>query len=154
VAPEWWLTLCLLHEHFSLIREALTAKQGKYYLLEMQRERLNQLRSDIARLHCIACRREDEGELQDIQDGEHCDPEHTSKIYTTGNDLETRASLGCFTVKDMDISAKASEYGLDAREAFEEVAENEEERVTVAADVAALGLVTVHGISCLNAEVV
>jgi hypothetical protein len=25
VAPEWWLILCILHEHFNLIGEALTA---------------------------------------------------------------------------------------------------------------------------------
>jgi hypothetical protein len=62
-APEWWLTLGILHEHFSLIIEALTAMQGKEYLLELQRERLNQLRNDIARLHCIAYRREDNGEV-------------------------------------------------------------------------------------------
>jgi hypothetical protein len=119
----------------------------------MKRERMNQLRNDIARLHYIAYRREDDGEVQDIQDGEYCDPEHTSKIYTTGNGLKTRASLGCFTVKYKDVIAKASEYGLDAREAIEELAEMEKEKVTVAAGVAALGLVTVHGISCLNAEV-
>jgi hypothetical protein len=121
--------------------------QGKEYLLEKQRERLNQLRNDIARLHCIAYRGDDNGEVQDIQDGEYCDPEHTYKIYTADNGLETRASLVCFTVKYENIIAKASEYGLDAREAIEELAEMEEEKVTVAADVAALGLVTVHGIS-------
>jgi hypothetical protein len=115
-ASEWWLTLCILHEHFSLVREALAAMQGKEYLLHMQRERLNQLRDDVARRHCIAYRREDEGEVQDFQDGEYCDPEHRSEVYTTGNVLETRASLGCFTVKYKDIIAKASEYGLDARE--------------------------------------
>jgi hypothetical protein len=91
--------------------------------------------------------------VQAIQDSEYCDPEHTSKIYMTGKGLKTRASLGCFTVKYKDIIAKASEYGLDAREAIEELAEMEEEKVTVAADVAALGLVTVPGISSLNAEV-
>jgi hypothetical protein len=90
--------------------------------------------------------------VQDFQDGKYCDPEHTSKVYTTCNGLETRTSLGCFTVKYKDIIAKASEYGLDAR-AIEELVEIEEEKVTVAADVAALGLVTVHGIFCLNAEV-
>jgi hypothetical protein len=152
-APEWWLALCILHEHLSLIKETLTAMKGKEYLLEMQRERLKQPRNDIARLHCIAYRREGEGEVRGLQDGEYSDPENTYRIYTTGNGLETRASLGWFTVNSKDIIAKASEYGLDAREAIEELAEMEEEKVTVAADVAALGLVTVHGISCLNAEV-
>jgi hypothetical protein len=150
--PEWWLTLCILHEHFSLVREALAAMQGKESLLQMQRERLNQLRDDIARLHCISYRREDEEEVQDFQDGEYCDPEYRSEVYKTGNVLETRAPLGCFTVKYKDITAKASEYGLDAREAIRELAEIEEENVAVAADAAALGFVTVHGIFCLNAE--
>jgi hypothetical protein len=36
-APEWWwLTLRILHEHFCLLREAMTAMQGKEYLLDMQ----------------------------------------------------------------------------------------------------------------------
>jgi hypothetical protein len=80
----------------SLIKEALTAMQGKEYVLEIRRERLNQLRNDIARLHCVAYRREDEGEVQGIQGGEYCDLEHTSKIYTTGNGLETRACKSAY----------------------------------------------------------
>jgi hypothetical protein len=103
--------------------------QDKEHLFEMQRERLSQLRNDVARLHCIAYRREDEGELQDIQDGEYCDPGQTSKIYKTGNGLEARASLGCFTVRHKDIIATASEYGLASRGATEGVAEIEEEKV-------------------------
>jgi hypothetical protein len=38
-APEWWLTLCILHEHFKLIRDAMAAMQGKEYLLEMQKKK-------------------------------------------------------------------------------------------------------------------
>jgi hypothetical protein len=120
-SPEWWLTLFILHEQFSLIRKALTAMQVKGYLLDMQREMLNQLGNDISRLHCVAYRREDDGEVQATQDGEYCDPEHTPKICTTGNGLETRASLGWFKVNYKDIISKTSEYGFDARVEMEEL---------------------------------
>jgi hypothetical protein len=152
-APEWWLTLCILHEHFNLVRQTITAIQGKEHLLEMQNSQLQQLRKYIAELHCIESNREDEVYVEDTQHGQHCNPGHTLEISTTGSGLETCASLGKFTVKYKDILAKASEHGLDAREAMEELAESEEEKVFVAADVAALGLVTVHGLFCLNSEV-
>jgi hypothetical protein len=84
---------------------------------------------------------------------QYCDPGHKLGIAVTGSGLESRASLGCFTVKYRDIIAKASEHGLDAREAIEELSESEYETVLVAADVAALGLVTVHGLFCLNVEI-
>jgi hypothetical protein len=52
-APEWWLFLAILHEHYSLVKEALSDLQGNLYLLEQQTERLKRLRQDIRDMHHI-----------------------------------------------------------------------------------------------------
>jgi hypothetical protein len=33
-APEWWLLLAILSEHFKMVKEALASLQGSVYLLE------------------------------------------------------------------------------------------------------------------------
>lgn len=68
-APEWWLTLAVLHEHFKLINFVLADMQGKLCLLERQDLRLEVLRKDIAQLHCIV---EDES-FDDSECGESGD---------------------------------------------------------------------------------
>jgi hypothetical protein len=51
--------------------------QGKEHLLEMQNAQLHQLRKNIAELHCIVSNREDEGYVENTQDGQYCNPRHT-----------------------------------------------------------------------------
>lgn len=58
---------------------------------------------------------------------------------------DTRASLNCFSILNSDTLKKAPDQGLDAREGLEELKDDETALVTCAADVALIGLDTVHG---------
>jgi hypothetical protein len=53
VAPEWWLFLAILHEHYSLVKEALSDLQGNLYIIEQQTARLKRLRQDLCNLHHV-----------------------------------------------------------------------------------------------------
>jgi hypothetical protein len=139
-APEWWLLLAILHEHYSLVKEALSDMQGNLYLLEQQTERLKRLRQDICDLHHVT-------EIATISDSDEMDAFDPSvDIETSGSGLSAMAAIGKFFLCNADIVANAAEYGLDARNAMNVPDGSEAEKLRVAEDVAAIDLTTVHGL--------
>jgi hypothetical protein len=53
---EWCLVLFIVHEHFKAIGAAMRALQGRALLVEGQLEMLEQLRNEIAEMHCVTRR--------------------------------------------------------------------------------------------------
>jgi hypothetical protein len=52
-APEWWLLLAILSEHFKMVREAFASLQGSVYLLEQNNQRIKTLRVELCELHGV-----------------------------------------------------------------------------------------------------
>jgi hypothetical protein len=53
---EWWLVLIIVLDHFKEIGEAIRVLQGRALMVKGQLEKLEQLRDQIAEMHCIAYR--------------------------------------------------------------------------------------------------
>jgi hypothetical protein len=49
---EWWMVLIIVHEHFKAIKGAMRTLHGRALLVEGQLEMLEQLRDQIAEMHC------------------------------------------------------------------------------------------------------
>jgi hypothetical protein len=52
-APEWWLLLVILSEHFKIEKEALAFLQGSVYLLEQNIQRIKTLRVELCELYDV-----------------------------------------------------------------------------------------------------
>jgi hypothetical protein len=153
---EWWLVLIIVHEHFKAIGGAMRALQGKALLVEGQLEKLEQLRGQIAEMHCITRRsghtdsrassKCDELPLSDDLNGE--------KITYQGSGLATVVACGPWQARLQDIWNGVSKHGLDAWDLHETIVDTEDEEsswkaaaAAVTKDVAVLGLTTVQGLS-------
>jgi hypothetical protein len=112
------LFLCIFQEHYKLINEALSAIQGAVLILEQKNKRLIQLRKDLGELNYIQ-----ESAAADIagidEDGIPSDKVLGIKII--GEGLEARASLSRFSVCYRDIIEKSRELGMDARDFYDEL---------------------------------
>jgi hypothetical protein len=138
-ALEWWLLLAILSEHFKMVKEALASLQGSVYLLEQNNQRIKTLRVELCELHGVrvssAC--EQDGSL-DCNDSDVI-------MATAGSGVETVATLGRFSMCYGDVLKHAEVYGLDAGDALEDLDGCDEEKLSVAKNVTAVALTTVHG---------
>lgn len=75
-----------------------------------------------------------------------CDPGTECDVVIQGERLATRASLGRFSVTYGDILREAPDHGLDAREAVDELEDDQTTPLARAADITLIGPVTAHGL--------
>jgi hypothetical protein len=52
-APEWWLLLAVLSEHFKMVKEALASLQGSVYFLGQNNLRIKTLRVELCELNGV-----------------------------------------------------------------------------------------------------
>jgi type IV secretory pathway TrbD component len=127
---EWWLVLIIVHEHFKAIGGAMRALQGRELLVEGQLEKLEQLRGQLAEMHCITRRSGldadshansecDEASLSDDVEGE--------RITYQGSALTTVAACGPWQARLQDIWDGVSKHGLDAWDLHETIVDVEDE---------------------------
>jgi hypothetical protein len=145
-APEWWLFLSIIHEHYSLVKEALSDLQGNLYLLEQQTEMLKRLRQDVSDLHHVT----ESATISDTDEMDAFDP--SVDIETSGSDLSAVATIGRFSLCHAYLVANVSGYGLDARNTMDELDGCKAEELRVADDVAAIALTTVHGLYLIELD--
>jgi hypothetical protein len=125
--PEWWRFLAMLRKHYSLVQEALSDLQGNLYLLEQQTEKLRRWRQDNCDLNQVT-------ESATISDTDEMDVFDTSvDIERSGSGLSAMATIGRFSICYADIVANDAEYGLDARNAMDELDGCEAEKLRVIA---------------------
>jgi hypothetical protein len=112
------LFLCIFQEHYKLINEALSAIQGAVLILEQKIKRLIQLRKDLGELNYIQ-----ESATADIAgiDEDGIPSDKVLGIKPIGEGLEARASLSRFSVCYRDIIEKSRELGMDARDFYDEL---------------------------------
>jgi hypothetical protein len=90
-APEWWLFLTILHEHYSLVKEALSDLQGNLYLHEQQTE-LKRLWQDICDMHHVT----EIATNHDTDERNAFDP--SVDVKTSGSGLSAMATIGRFSL--------------------------------------------------------
>jgi hypothetical protein len=109
---------------------------------------LVQLRKDLNELHCL--QKSAAADIAEIQEDE-LPFDTVLGITTMAEGLETRASLGPFSVWYEDIIQKSCELGLDTRDVYDELDDEcDEEKVDMARDVAAIALTSVHGLNIMD----
>jgi hypothetical protein len=154
---QWWLFLIIVHEHFKAIGEAMPALQGRALLVEGQIEKLEQLRDQIAEIHCITHRSAIDG---DSRHNTECDEFSLSDdvadetITYRGSALATVAVCGPWLARLQDTWEGVSKHGLDAWDLHETIVDVEDEVLSwkeaaaaMAKDVAVLGLTTLQGLT-------
>jgi hypothetical protein len=149
-APGWWLFLCSFQEHYKLIKEALSAIICAVLITAQQNKILIQLRKELSELHCT--QESATAHIAEVQEDE-LPFDTVLGITTMGKGLETRASLGGFSVCYRDIIEKSCELGKDTRDVYDDLdTECDEEKIDVARDVAAIALTSVHGLDIMDLQ--
>jgi hypothetical protein len=143
--PEWLLLLGFLSEHFKMVKEALASLQGSVDLLEQNIQRIHALRVELCELHGVkksaAC--EQDGSLD-------CNDPDVS-IATVGSGVETVVTLERVSMCSR-VLENAKVFGLDAGDVFEDLDVCGEEKLSVAKDVTAVVLTTVHGLYLIELD--
>jgi hypothetical protein len=71
---------------------------------------------------------------------------------TAGSGVETVATLGRFSMCYGDVLTHAEVYGMDVGDALDDLDGCDEEKLSVAKDVTAVALTTVHGLGLLELD--
>jgi hypothetical protein len=129
-----------------MVREALASLQGSVDFLEKKNQRIKTLWVELCELHGVkvssAC--EQDGSL------DRNDPDIS--ITTAGSGIETEATLGRFSMGYGDVLRHAEVYRLDAGDSLEDQDGCDEEKPSVAKDVFAVALTTVHGLYLMELD--
>jgi hypothetical protein len=154
---EWWLVLIIGHEHFKVIGGAMRSLQGRALLVEGKIEKVEQLRGQIAEMHCITRR---SGLDADSRVTYECDVSSLSDdlegetITYQGSALATVTARGPWQARLQDIWDGVSKHGLDAWDLHEKIVDVGDEgpswiaaAAPVATNIAVLGLATVQGLT-------
>jgi hypothetical protein len=95
---------------------------------------------DICDLHHVT----ESATISDTDEMNAFDPSVDIEISVSG--LSAMATIGRFSLCYADIVTNAAEYRLDATDATDELDGFEAEKLRVVGDVAAIALITVHGL--------
>lgn len=151
----WWCTLILLHEHFALVGVAMKALQYRTLLMESQSEIFVTLRDKLVAFHGLSLAVTTPPAV--ALSGYNLTDDGLVSVSESGTAENVTGKLGRWKVDYASIWERFPDFGLDARDLFDTVEDEEDEERTklvllVTRDVAAIALTSVYYLDLIIEE--